>query len=66
MHAHLPIFGPFKGWALTAGPSDICFSEAGVNDGCEPSNNPYNLQLPGCTASYGYVGEYNSGLLKRE
>ena len=66
MHAHSPIFGLFKGFALTAGPSDVCFSEAGVNDGCEPSNNPYNVGLSACTASYGYVGEYNSGLLKRE
>jgi len=53
----------FQDWALTSGPSDLCFSYAGDNSKCEPSNNPYNLGLPGCTASYGYVGGVNSGLL---
>ncbi|KAG2358276.1 hypothetical protein BDR07DRAFT_1463118, partial [Suillus spraguei] len=48
-------------WALTAGPSEICFSYSGLNSKCEPPNDPYNLVVPGCTASYGYVGENNSG-----
>ncbi|KAG1741492.1 uncharacterized protein EDB91DRAFT_331468 [Suillus paluster] len=50
-------------WTLTAGPTDVCMSEAGVNSKCEPPNNPYNLGIPGCTASYGYDGGVNSGLL---
>ncbi|KAG2137411.1 uncharacterized protein EDB93DRAFT_1106614 [Suillus bovinus] len=33
-------------WTLTAGPSDICFAEAGLNS-------------KSCTASYGLVDEYN-------
>ncbi|KAG0707934.1 hypothetical protein DFH29DRAFT_559995 [Suillus ampliporus] len=52
-------------WALTAGSTDICMSYAGDNSKCEPLNNPYNLGIPACTASYGYVGEGNSALLKR-
>ncbi|KAG2340957.1 hypothetical protein BDR05DRAFT_966208 [Suillus weaverae] len=51
------------GWGLTSGPSNICFSAAGVNDGCQPANNPYSFGLGSCTASYGYVGGVNSGLL---
>ncbi|KAG2146295.1 hypothetical protein DEU56DRAFT_170137 [Suillus clintonianus] len=50
-------------WALTAGPSNICFPYSGLNSKCQPGNDPYNLGIPACTASYGYVGEYNSGLL---
>ncbi|KAG2358286.1 hypothetical protein BDR07DRAFT_291797 [Suillus spraguei] len=51
-------------WALTAGPSDICAAESGLNSKCEPPNNPYILgTLGGCTGSYAYVGEVNSGLL---
>ncbi|KAG2134835.1 hypothetical protein DEU56DRAFT_405476 [Suillus clintonianus] len=51
-------------WALTAGPSDICFSVAGDNSKCLPPNDPYN-NFVGCTASYGYDGGVNSGLLKK-
>src|SRR6267154_954930 len=44
--------GNFQSWALTAGSSTICKSVAGVNSKCLPYNNPYNLGIPACTASY--------------
>jgi len=60
VHAHSLIFRKWQDWALVAGPSDICFPYAGVNSKCEPGNDPYNIGTSSCTASYGYVGEYNS------
>ncbi|KAG0707931.1 hypothetical protein DFH29DRAFT_559950 [Suillus ampliporus] len=65
MHTYPTMFGKSQGWGLTGGPSNICFSVAGVNDGCQPGNDPYSFGLGACTASYGYVGGVNSGLLKR-
>lgn len=50
-------------WPLNDGSSEFCFPYAGVNSKCEPGNDPYNVGTSACTASYGYVGEYNSGLL---
>ncbi|KAG1741483.1 uncharacterized protein EDB91DRAFT_1130698 [Suillus paluster] len=56
-------YSPPNDWALSSGPSDICFPYAGINSKCQPGNDPYNLGIPACTASYGYVGEGNSALL---
>ena len=50
-------------WGLVSGPSDICFPYAGLNSKCQPGNDPYNLGVGACTASYGYVGGINSQLL---
>ncbi|KAG2113328.1 hypothetical protein BD769DRAFT_1107735 [Suillus cothurnatus] len=50
-------------WALTAGPSAICYASSGADPKCEPPNNPYDFGTSACTASYGYVGGVNSGLL---
>ncbi|KAF8239732.1 hypothetical protein L208DRAFT_1374574 [Tricholoma matsutake] len=43
------------GWGLTAGPSNICFSAAGLNSKCQPGNDPYNNAVGACTAPEGYV-----------
>ncbi|OJA15700.1 hypothetical protein AZE42_11960 [Rhizopogon vesiculosus] len=59
-------YGPADDWALVSGPSDTCFPYAGVADQAGCPYEPYNLALPGCTASYMYIGETNSGLLKRD
>ncbi|KAG1729689.1 hypothetical protein EDB19DRAFT_1832299 [Suillus lakei] len=50
--------GNFQSWALTAGPTNVCDSLAGVNSKCLPANNPYNLGIPACTASYGHDSTY--------
>ncbi|KAG2137391.1 uncharacterized protein EDB93DRAFT_1106599 [Suillus bovinus] len=56
-------YAPANDWALVSGPSGICFPYAGLNSKCQPGNDPYNLGIPGCTASYGFVNETNSQLL---
>ncbi|KAG1823113.1 hypothetical protein EV424DRAFT_1397785 [Suillus variegatus] len=53
-------------WALTAGPTEICTAEAGVNPKYEPGNDLYDIGEQGYSASYGFVNETNSQLLQSE